>query len=138
MADQTLTINFPDDLCSRLKKRAEEANHTIEDEVVNVLEASTPDDESLPVGLVKLLDFMALMDDETLWRIAESNSMTREAHKELQRLRAREQGKGLTPAEQQQQYDLLEQYDEGVLIRSKALALLKKRGRNIDALLVQP
>lgn len=138
MADQPLNVNLPDDLYSRLKKRAEEAHRTIEDEVVGVLEASTPDDESLPVGLVKLLDFMALMDDETLWRIAESNSLTREAHKGLQRLRAREQDKGLTPAEQQQQHNLLEQYDEGVLIRSQALALLKQRGRNIDALLVQP
>ncbi|HEX6776830.1 MAG TPA: hypothetical protein VF099_01445, partial [Ktedonobacterales bacterium] len=72
MADQPLNVNLPDDLYSRLKKRAEEAHRTIEDEVVGVLEASTPDDESLPVGLVKLLDFMALMDDETLWRIAES------------------------------------------------------------------
>ena len=138
MADQPLNVNLPDDLYSRLKKRAEEAHRTIEDEVVGVLEASTPDDERLPIGLVKLLDFMALMDDETLWRIAESNSLTREARQGLQRLRAREQDKGLTPAEQQQQHDLLEQYDEGVLIRSQALALLKQRGRNIDALLVQP
>jgi plasmid stability protein len=138
MANQTLTINFPDDLYGRLKKRAEETHRTIEDEVIGVLEASTPDDERLPVGLVRLLDFMALMDDETLWRIAESNTLTREAHKGLQQLRAKSQGKGLTPAEEQRQTDLLEQYDEGVLIRSKALALLKQRGRNIDALLVQP
>lgn len=138
MADQPLNVNLPDDLYSRLKKRAEEANHTIEDEVVGVLVASTPDDESLPVGLVKLLDFMALMDDETLWRIAERNTLIHEAHKGLRQLRAKSQGKGLTPAEEQRQTDLLEQYDEGVLIRSKALALLKQRGRNIDALLVQP
>lgn len=137
MADQTLTVNLPDDLYSRLRKRADEAHHTIEDEVVGVLEASMPDDESLPVGLVKLLDFMTLMDDETLWRIAERNTLTREAHKGLQQLRAKSH-KGLTPAEEQRQADLLEQYDEGVLVRSKALALLKQRGQNIDALLVQP
>jgi hypothetical protein len=40
----------------------------------------------------------------------------------------------LTSAEENQAQDLLDSYDHAVLIRAKAMALLKKRGHDISLL----
>lgn len=137
MAHQTLTLNIPDDLYNRIKSRAEASHRSIEEEAAELLGASAPEEDALPADLAELLDSMALLDDEALWRAAH-NTLAREAAEEIRRLRARRESKGLSVAEQQQLGDLLRQYDRGILIRAEAAALLKQRGHEVDVLLERP
>ena len=134
MAQQTLTLNIPDDLYNRLKQLAEQSGRTIEEEARDVLATGVPTDEGMTPELEQMLAGMALLDDEMLRRAAR-NELGRKAVEEIRRLRAKRERKGLSNAEKQRLADLLYQYDKGVLIRSQALALLKERGHNIDALL---
>ncbi len=133
MAQQTLILNISDDLYHRLKQRAEAAHRSVEAEVVNTLSASVAADAGRRTDLAELLDALAQMDDEAL-RQASRNTLAREADEGLRQLRARRTQEQLTAEELERQTELLRQYDRGLLIRSQALALLKQRGRNIDAL----
>jgi hypothetical protein len=53
-------------------------------------------------------------------------------------LRAKRRRSGLTLAEWQRRDELMRQYDRGILIRSRAMLLLKERGHDISVLLEQP
>lgn len=96
------------------------------------------EDEEISANLTQLLEAMKLMDDEVLWKIAQQNILVQKAHEGLHQLKIKRQQKGLTKREEQEEDKLLQQEDVGILIRSQALALLKQRGHNIDALLAQP
>jgi plasmid stability protein len=135
MANQNLTLNLPDALYERLKRLAENDHRSVEEEAVERLAASIPEDEALPADLVELLDSMRGLDDETLWRAAR-NDLARQASAGISRLQARRKRKGLTVAEQQRLNHLLRQYDRGLLIRAEAAALLKERGHDVNVLLV--
>ena len=71
MAHQTLTLNIPDDLYSRLEKRAAAANRTVEAEVLDVVAGAVADEE-LPADVAEALAALAVADDETLWQAARS------------------------------------------------------------------
>jgi hypothetical protein len=135
MADQSLTLRLPDALLERLKQLAENDHRSVEEEAINRLAASIPEDDELPPDLRRLLDSMQGLDDESLWRAAR-NDLARKASVEIRRLQARRKRKDLTVDEQQRLGHLLRQYDRGILIRAEAAALLKQRGHDVDVLLV--
>jgi plasmid stability protein len=137
MAQQTLTLNIPDDLFQRLKQQAKQTGRTIEEEAKNVLATGVPADERMTPELEQMLAGMTLLDDESLWRAAR-NDLAREAAEEIRRLRAKRARKGLSDAEKQRLADLLYQYDKGILIRAEAAALLKARGHDVNVLLQRP
>lgn len=137
MAQQTLTLNIPDDLYQRLKQLAAQSGRTIEEEAQNVLATGVPTGEGMTPELEEMLAGMALLDDEALWRAAR-NELAREAAEEIRRLRAKRERKGLSDAEKQRLADLLYQYDKGILIRAEAAALLKQRGHDVNVLLHRP
>ena len=134
MAEETLTLNVPESLYQRLKQRAAVEHRSLEEVVIDTLVTAVPEEDRITPELEQLLNSMASLDDETLWRAAR-NDLAREAAEEIRRLRAKRERKGLTLDERQRCADLLRQYDEGILIRAEAAALLKQRGHNIDVLL---
>lgn len=133
MAEETLTLNLPDTLYQRLKKRADAEDRSVEEVVIETLVSSVPEEDGIPPELEHLLNSMASLDDATLWRAAK-NDLAREAAEEIRRLRAKRERKGLTLDERQRYADLLRQYDRGILIRAEAAALLKQRGHDVDVL----
>lgn len=133
MANQMI-LNLPDDLFERLKHLAENDHRSVEEEALNMLAASIPEDDALPPELRQLLDSMQGLDDESLWHAAR-NDLARKASVEIRRLQTRRKRQGLTVDGQQRLGHLLRQYDRGILIRSQALALLKQRGHDIAPLL---
>ena len=136
MAEQALTLNIPDHLYQHLKQRAEGTHRPIEAEALDLLRNAT-EARGVSAELQDLQEAMAHLSDEELWDAAR-NSLAREATEALQRLRAKRKRAGLTLAEWQRRDDLLRQYDRGILIRSRAMLLLKERGYDISALLEQP
>ena len=61
MSTQTLTLQLPDPLYTRLQERARQFNRTLEAELLEVLNTAVPADESLPDSLAED------MDDWTVW-----------------------------------------------------------------------
>jgi plasmid stability protein len=134
MAEETLTLNMPESLYQRLKLRAEAEHRSLEEAALAALAASLPEADQISPELERLLHSMASLDDEALWRAA-MNEVGRKANSGIRRLRAKRRTRGLTVAEQERLAELLRQEEQGMLIRSHALLLLKQRGRDIEPLL---
>ncbi len=134
MAEETLTLNVPESLYQRLKQRADVEHRSLEEAALAALAASLPEEKQIPPAWEELLDSMAALDDEALRRAA-LNDVGRKANAGIRRLRAKRRTRGLTVAEQERLAELLRQEEKGLLIRSRALLLLKQRGRDIEPLL---
>lgn len=131
MAHQTLTLNIPDDLYDRLKKRAEAAHRTVEAEVLDVVAGAVADGE-LPVDVAQALAALAVADDETLWQAARSR-LSQNVSDEIEELHFKRQREGLTDGEQQRLAGLMRQYERVLAIRSEAMGLLTERGYDVHA-----
>jgi plasmid stability protein len=133
MTLQTVTLNVPDVLYARLKQRAQQANRTVEAELLEVLATAVPVADELPADLEAALSPLALLDDESLWRAAQ-NQLAPEAAAELENLHLKRQREGLTAAETQTLAGLVRQYERAMLVRAQAAALLKQRGHDVSSL----
>jgi plasmid stability protein len=133
MGQQTLLVTLPDDFYQRLKVRAEQAQHNIEDELVN-LAAAALDNEPVPLDIQEAVSSLSVLDDVALWQAARSR-LPRAESDEVEELHFKQQSEGLTDAEKQRLAGLMHQYEKSLLIRSHALLLLKQRGQDITSLL---
>src|SRR5271157_2845596 len=106
MTLQTMTLNVPEVLYKRLKRRAEQANRTVEAELLDVLVAAVPVSDDLPDDLAEALSSLALLDDEALRRAARSQ-LVQEATAQLEELHFKRQREGLTEAEVEAQSRLV-------------------------------
>jgi plasmid stability protein len=133
MAQQTLMVTLPDDFYQRLKVRAEQAQHNIEDELVN-LAAAALDNEPIPLDIQEAVASLPVLDDAALWQAARSRLPQADSD-EVEALHFKRQREGLTDTEKQRLAGLMHQYEKALLIRSHALLLLKQRGQDITPLL---
>jgi len=134
MTNQTLTLQVPAVLYSRLKQRADQAQRSVEAETLELLAATVPATEALPADLQEALTSLALLDDEALRRAARSR-LGNEAAAELEALHFKQQREGLTDAEAQRRGELIQQYERAMLVRAQAAALLRQRGHDVSTLL---
>jgi plasmid stability protein len=137
MTSQTLTLNVPERLYSRLRERARQTNRSIEAEMLEVLATAVPADEDLPADLAQNLSSLSGLDDESLWQAARSHFAT-EALGQLEELHHKRQREGLTEAEAQTLAGLIGQYERAMLVRAHATLLLKQRGFDVSNLAGNP
>jgi plasmid stability protein len=128
-----MTLNLPGTLYGRLKRRAERANRSVEEELLDVLAAAIPDREELPDDLAKALAPLALLKDDDLWRAARSR-LAADLAAQLEDLHLKKQREGLADAEAQHLASLIRQYERAMLIRAEAAALLHQRGYDVTEL----
>jgi len=133
MAIQPVTLNLPRALYNRLKHRAEQANRTVEAELLEVVATAVPVADELPTDLAEAISPLALLDDEALWRAAR-NHLPAEVAAQLEELHLKRQREGLTEAETQTLAGLVRQYERVMLIRAQAAMLLKQRGYEVSEL----
>jgi hypothetical protein len=67
MTGRSVTIEVPEYLYDRLKRRADEARLSIEAEVVQTLASTVPPDDRLEPELEDALAGLVLLDDQALW-----------------------------------------------------------------------
>jgi plasmid stability protein len=134
MTIQTVTLNVPNVLYTRLQRRAEQANRTVEAEVLDVLATAVPVADELPADLAEALSPLALLDDESLWRAARSR-LAAEAAEQLEGLHLKRQRESLTETDTETLSGLVRQYERALLVRSQAIALLHQRGHDVSQLL---
>jgi plasmid stability protein len=73
MTIQSVTLNLPDALYNRLKRRAEQTHRTVETELLEVVASAVPVADELPTDLNEAISPLALLDDEALWRAARNH-----------------------------------------------------------------
>jgi plasmid stability protein len=133
MVAQTVTLNVPEPIYARLRERAQRSNRTVEDEALEVLAAVVPDSAELPAELADAIAALKLLDDEELWRAACSSLSADQAAK-LEELHLKRQSEGLTDAEAARLAELVRQYERAMLLRARAILLLKERGHDVARL----
>ncbi|HRV94135.1 MAG TPA: hypothetical protein P5526_18390 [Anaerolineae bacterium] len=92
---------------------------------------------SLPPEVKTALADLDQASNEVLWDIAQT-AVAQIDFEKLESLLDKQKTTGLTATEQAQAQELLSRYDQAVLMRAKAIALLKQRGRDVSPLLQQP
>ena len=134
MVVQAVTLHLPSPLYARLKERAEQTHRSVEAEVLEVVAAAVPVADDLPADLAQVISPLALLDDEALWRAARS-PLPAEAGAQMEQLHLKRQRQGLTGSEAEALAGLVRHYEQAMLVRAQAAALLKERGYDVAELL---
>jgi len=130
---QSVTLQLPAPLYRQLERRAEQTQRTVEAELLDVVATAVAADE-LPPDLAEAITPLAMLDDEVLWRAAQSRLPAEDAE-QLESLHLKRQREGLTKAEADEAASLVRRYERAMLVRAEAAALLKQRGHDVSALL---
>ena len=133
MAVWSVTVNLPDSIYDRLKRRAEQTQRTVEAELLEVVASSVPEGDQLPSNLAAAVEALALLDDEALWRAARSR-LPADASTRLEALHLQRQRTAISPLESEELAGLVRQYELTMLIRAQAAALLHQRGHDVSSL----
>lgn len=128
-----VTIELPDAVYERLCRKAEQAHRTVQDELLDVVEAAVLADDKLSPEMEERLASLAVLDDTALWDAART-TIPAETSEELEQLHFKRQREGLTESEAQRAAQLLGQYERAMLVRAQAAALLKERGHDVSSL----
>lgn len=132
--NQSVTLNLPAALYARLRRMADEAHRSVEDELLDVVAAAIPEADDLPADLAEAVSQLAVLDDAALLHAA-TVAMPADAVDELERLHLKRQCEGLTDAEAQAAAVLTRTYERTMLVRAEAAALLAERGCDVSGIL---
>ena len=137
MAIQSMNVKLPEQLYLSLRDRAKQSKRTVEAELIEVVAAALPLNNALPDDLAQAVATLDLLDDASLMRAAQSR-LAAEISNETEQLHLKRQREGLTEQETQQLSVLVRQYERIMLIRARAVALLKQRKYDISTLIAKP
>ncbi len=131
MSDRTVTVMVPPALYERLRRRAQQQQRSIEDEVVLALAEAVPPGGEFSPDLAATLASLEALDDEALWRLARSRVAEEDATR-LAELGEKRQRGGLTEEELHEADELAQRHDRVMVVRAEAAALLKRRGYDLS------
>lgn len=134
MISQAVTLHLPGSLYERLKRRAEQADRTIEAELLDVVTTAVPAEDLLPTYLEEAVSPLATLDDAALWQAARRH-LPKKTTAQIERLHLKRQREGLTSTETESLANYMRQYERTMLVRAQAAALLKQRGYDVSELL---
>lgn len=136
MTVHAVTLHVPSLLYEQLKRRAEQAQRTVEAELLDIVVTSVPIGDDLPADFAEAITPLELLDDEALWRSARC-SLPAETATQMEDLHLKRQREGLTDSEVKTLDGLVRQYERTMLVRAQAAALLKERGHDVSQLLTR-
>lgn len=134
MATQHVTLDVPDTLYERLRRMAEAAHRTVEDELLHVVATAVRGEDELPPDLEEAVSQLAALDDAALLGAARAG-MPRDAAEELEQLHHKRQREGLTTEEEEAAARLTRLYERFMLVRAEAAGLLAERGHDLSSIL---
>jgi predicted transcriptional regulator len=134
MATRQVTLDVPDMLYERLRRMAEAAHRTVEDELLRVVTTAVLSVDELSPDLAEAISQLAVLDDAGLLGAARA-AMPGDAAVELEQLHHKRQREGLTEAEEQSAATLTRLYERFMLVRAEATALLAERGHDLSEFL---
>ncbi len=136
MVLQPVTIELPPTMLETVRQRARHSQRSVQEELVELVSSKLADDASAE-SIDEALEGLGTLSDQELLQTAalafpsDVSEQTAELNEKLQR-------QGLADGERKELKAMLDQYDRHVLVRAKALSLLKVRGHDISPLLVPP
>ena len=133
MAIQSLTVQLPDRLYAQLRRRAQQANRTVEAELVDLVATAMPEQDELADAFSVELAGLEHLGDEALWQTARSR-LAASMGRRMEKLHHKRQREGLTETEGRALDELVRQYERTMLIRARAAELLKLRGHDVAKL----
>jgi hypothetical protein len=133
MTDRTITVAVPQETFELFRERAEQAQRSVEEAVLEAMRAALTDGASTTEERQPVLAALALLDTAALWQLVRRGAETEDVLV-LAALNEKRQREGLTPAEERVVRELIRHHDRAVLLRAKALALLRQRGEDVSAL----
>jgi hypothetical protein len=134
MGRQTITIAIPEETYEPFRQHAERARQSVEDAVVEAMRAALDDGNEVGAeGRQATLAALSLLDTPTLWQMIQRGAENEDVLL-LAALNEKRQRQALTEAEEHVVRDLIRRHDRAVLLRAKALALLRQRGEDVSAL----
>jgi len=159
MPSSTISVAVPQRVLAQIRKRARQAKHTVEAEVVHLLtealtgangavrekskpkrkkpletEAASDADEALPPDIEAAIAGLKEFDEAKLREAAEDVLSTKEVRR-LETLNRKAQNEGLTAAEKTERDELSHRYEKAMVVRATALAELHKRGVDVADLI---
>jgi hypothetical protein len=134
MNSQQVTITLPEIIYERVKRRSQQMQRSVADELAAVVAAFLPEQESLPPDIEQELSELDLFTNEELWRAARMTAPADKSER-MQVLVEKQQLEGLTDSEKQEAAVLSHFFNRVMLVRAKAAVLLKERGHDVDQLL---
>lgn len=131
---QVLTLNVPEPLFRELQDRAQQCNRSVETEALVAIATAVPVGSELPSYLLSALAPLASMTDAELQSAARTR-LAPNVVEALDTINDKKQREGLTAQESQLQALMLREYEQVMLIRAQAAALLRERGYDVNHLL---
>ena len=130
MTEPTVTLTLPPAVYDELQQRAHQHQRRLEDEAALTLMAAVDAGDALPDDLAAAIDALATLDDETLWRVSQSQPTVQDGIL-LDALVDKRRRQGLTPGEERRLAEVLDRYDRVMVLRAEAVALLHARGIDV-------
>ena len=133
MNPQTVTLHLPDATYRRLVELATKSERPLAEEAISVLNSVLTANEELMPTLENQLEHLSLLAEEELWNAATSTA-SEEENEQMQVLLEKRQREGLTSDELEQLQSLSRRFNQIMMMRAKAAALLQEKGYDISAL----
>lgn len=134
MAAHAVTLRLPAPLYDRFSSRAEQAQRSLEAELLEAVATIAAEEEESSRDVGEAVAALELLGDADLWRAAR-NPLAEADRSRLEALNLKQQKENLTSAEKETLERLLLQYDRAVLLRAEAAQILKQRGHDVSGLL---
>lgn len=129
---QSVTVQLPDNLYQRMRRRARIRNRSVADEVAAVIEQAIAEEITPPPD--DMLEQLAHLSEQDLWAAARLH-VPEELSARMQALVWKEQAEGLIPAEQEEAGQIQRYGQHVMLVRAEAAALLRERGFDVSVLI---
>ena len=108
MTAHSVTLQLPETLYDRLRRRARDSHRSVEDEILVAVETAVPEDEErLPPEWARVLSDLEEMDDDELWKAARER-LPIEISERLESLHFKQRDEGLTASEGETLRELLD------------------------------
>jgi len=128
MEQKTVTLNLSADVYERVRQKAEAANRPLETVAAESLSLLYGE---MTVDMEEQLDHLPTYADSELWVVVYSHLSAPKTER-LNMLTEQREQNNLSTAERNELDDLLQLIDRQMLLRSRALRLLKERGQDIE------
>ncbi|MDQ2830358.1 MAG: hypothetical protein M3Y74_15095 [Chloroflexota bacterium] len=130
MTEPTVTLTLPASVYDELRQRARRHRRQLEDEAALTLTAAIGDDDALPRDVTVALAALATLDDDSLWRVSQSQPTVEDGIL-LDTLVDKRRRLGLTLDEERMVAELVDRHDRVMALRAEAVALLHARGVDV-------
>ena len=137
MQSNSLVVDLPLPILEQIRQRAAESQHSVQEELVELVTAKLAADSSSVENIDDSLEGLTTLSDDELWQTARA-PLAEDVNRRTAELNEKRRRQRLSAAEAEELQGLLHCYERHVLIRSKAMALLCERGHDIAPLLVPP